>query len=154
MMNADNLPTLVLSRKAVVYVRQSTQTQVQVHLESQRRQYDLVDEARRRGFQDVEVIDDDLGRSASGTITKNRPCGVSRKTFRFPAAFRRSFSASPKCPMAAVWSPCRKAIAPDIAACTCGAMPGTPARPLRTSSSRACCKSCDKRAGRRDSNSG
>jgi len=69
-MNADNLPTTVLSRKAVVYVRQSTQTQVQVHLESQRRQYDLVDEARRRGFQDVEVIDDDLGRSASGTVAR------------------------------------------------------------------------------------
>jgi hypothetical protein len=49
MTNADPLPPTVLSRKAVVYVRQSTQTQVQVHLESQRRQYDLVDEARRHG---------------------------------------------------------------------------------------------------------
>ena len=38
MTNADPLPPTVLSRKAVVYVRQSTQTQVQVHLESQRRQ--------------------------------------------------------------------------------------------------------------------
>lgn len=70
MTNADTLPPTVLSRKAVVYVRQSTQTQVQVHLESQRRQYDLVDEARRRGFRDVEVIDDDLGRSASGTVAR------------------------------------------------------------------------------------
>lgn len=70
MTNADPLPTAVLSRKAVVYVRQSTQTQVQVHLESQRRQYDLVDEARQRGFHDVEVIDDDLGRSASGTVAR------------------------------------------------------------------------------------
>ena len=70
MTNADPLPPTVLSRKAVVYVRQSTQTQVQVHLESQRRQYDLVDEARRRGFRDVEVIDDDLGRSASGTVAR------------------------------------------------------------------------------------
>ena len=70
MTNADLLPTTVLSRKAIVYVRQSTQTQVQVHLESQRRQYDLVDEARRRGFRDVEVIDDDLGRSASGTVAR------------------------------------------------------------------------------------
>ena len=56
MTNADLLPTTVLSRKAIVYVRQSTQTQVQVHLESQRRQYDLVDEARRRGFRDVECV--------------------------------------------------------------------------------------------------
>src|ERR1700757_3725227 len=70
MTNADPLPPTVLSRKAVVYVRQSTQTQVQVHLESQRRQYDLVDEARRHGFRDVDVIDDDLGRSASGTVAR------------------------------------------------------------------------------------
>jgi hypothetical protein len=69
MTNADPLPTTVLSRKAVVYVRQSTQTQLQVHRESQRRQYDLVEDARR-GFRDVEVIDDDLGRSASGTVAR------------------------------------------------------------------------------------
>ena len=50
MTNADPLPSTVLSRKAVVYVRQSTQTQVQVHRESQRRQYDLVEDARRRCF--------------------------------------------------------------------------------------------------------
>src|SRR5436309_13422856 len=70
MTNADPLPAAVLSRKAIVYVRQSTQTQVQVHRESQRRQYDLVEDARRRGFRDVEVIDDDLGRSASGTMAR------------------------------------------------------------------------------------
>jgi DNA invertase Pin-like site-specific DNA recombinase len=70
MTNADPLPSTVLSRRAVVYVRQSTQTQVQIHLESQRRQYDLLEEARRRGFQDVEVIDDDFGRSASGTVAR------------------------------------------------------------------------------------
>jgi DNA invertase Pin-like site-specific DNA recombinase len=33
-------------------------------------QYELVDEARRRGFQYVEVIDDDLGRSASGMTAR------------------------------------------------------------------------------------
>ena len=51
---------LVLRRKAVVYVRQSTPQQVQSNLESQRRQYELVDVARRRGFTNVEIIDDDL----------------------------------------------------------------------------------------------
>src|SRR5471030_2973426 len=66
----DLLPADVLRRKAVVYVRQSTQTQVQMNLESQRRQYDLVIEAKRLGFRDVEVIDDDLGRSASGTVAR------------------------------------------------------------------------------------
>jgi DNA invertase Pin-like site-specific DNA recombinase len=70
MTNSDLLPASVLRRKAVVYVRQSTQTQVQTNLESQRRQYDLVEEARRRGFAQVEVIDDDLGRSASGMVAR------------------------------------------------------------------------------------
>ncbi len=53
-----------------MYVRQSTQSQVMNNLESKRRQYDLVDVARQRGFLDVEVIDDDLGRSASGTVAR------------------------------------------------------------------------------------
>ena len=66
MTSADLLPATVLKRKAIVYVRQSTQGQVQSNLESQRRQYELVDVARQRGFRDIEVIDDDLGRSASG----------------------------------------------------------------------------------------
>jgi len=35
MTNADLLPAAVLKRKAVVYVRQSTQAQVQTNLESQ-----------------------------------------------------------------------------------------------------------------------
>src|SRR5438477_6774135 len=69
MTDGELLPPAVLKRKAVVYVRQSTQAQVQIHLESQRRQYELVDEARRRGFRDIEVIDDDLGRSASGMVS-------------------------------------------------------------------------------------
>lgn len=56
-----------LSRRACVYVRQSTPDQVQNNLESQRRQYALVDRARQLGWQRVEVIDDDLGRSGSGT---------------------------------------------------------------------------------------
>src|SRR6266446_1672773 len=64
------LPAVVLQRKAIVYVRQSTPQQVQSNLESQRRQYDLVEVARRRGFTDVEVIDDDLGRSASGAVER------------------------------------------------------------------------------------
>jgi hypothetical protein len=70
MTNAELLPAVVLKRKAVVYVRQSTQAQVQMNLESQRRQYDLVGEARRLGFRDIEVIDVDLGRSASGTVAR------------------------------------------------------------------------------------
>jgi len=70
MTNADILPAEVLKRKAVVYVRQSTYAQVRTNLESQRRQYDLVGEARRLGFRDIGVIDDDLGRSATGTVAR------------------------------------------------------------------------------------
>ena len=62
MTNAEALPAAVLERKAVVYVRQSTPAQVEANLESRRRQYELVEVARRRGFRAVEVIDDDLGR--------------------------------------------------------------------------------------------
>jgi DNA invertase Pin-like site-specific DNA recombinase len=56
-----------LSRCACVYVRQSTPDQVQNNLESQRRQYGLEEQARQLGWKRVEVIDDDLGRSGSGT---------------------------------------------------------------------------------------
>lgn len=56
-----------LARRACVYIRQSTPDQVRHNLESQRRQYALVDRARTLGWQDVDVIDDDLGISGSGT---------------------------------------------------------------------------------------
>ena len=67
---SDSLPRSVLTRKAVVYVRQSTPQQMRNNLESQRRQYDLVNVARRHGFAQVEVIDDDLGLSASGAVAR------------------------------------------------------------------------------------
>lgn len=55
-----------LARQAVVYIRQSTADQVAHNLESKRRQYALVERARQLGWAEVEVIDDDLGRSGSG----------------------------------------------------------------------------------------
>lgn len=59
-----------LGRTAVVYVRQSTMAQVSGNLESQRRQYDLAGAAQATGFAAVTVIDDDLGRSGSGTMER------------------------------------------------------------------------------------
>jgi len=53
-----------------VYVRQSSQGQVVHNQESQRRQYGLADPARELGFQEVVVIDEDLGRSGSGLIER------------------------------------------------------------------------------------
>lgn len=66
-MKRDDLPTSVLERRAIVYVRQSTMIQVEGNLESQRRQYELADRARELGFHDIVVIDADLGVSASST---------------------------------------------------------------------------------------
>jgi hypothetical protein len=53
MTGGEALPSAILQRKAVVHVRQSTQAQVEMNLESRRRQYGLVDVARRRGFRTV-----------------------------------------------------------------------------------------------------
>src|SRR5271165_5189630 len=57
-----------LARDAYVYVRvrQSTADQLLNNPESRRRQYDLVARARSLGWENVIVIDDDLGRSGSG----------------------------------------------------------------------------------------
>jgi len=54
-----------VAKQALVYVRQSTPKQVLHHQESQRLQYALVERARALGWHQIEVIDDDLGHSAS-----------------------------------------------------------------------------------------
>ena len=54
-----------LDRQAVLYLRQSSDRQVQENLESQRLQYGLADWARNMGWTEVEIIDADLGVSAS-----------------------------------------------------------------------------------------
>jgi DNA invertase Pin-like site-specific DNA recombinase len=55
-----------LSRSAYIYVRQSTPDQLTNNPESRRRQYALAARARALGWENVIVIDDDLGRSARG----------------------------------------------------------------------------------------
>jgi DNA invertase Pin-like site-specific DNA recombinase len=55
-----------LARSAYVYVRQSTADQLANNPESRRRQYELATRARSLGWQNVVVIDDDLGRSGGG----------------------------------------------------------------------------------------
>jgi DNA invertase Pin-like site-specific DNA recombinase len=59
-----------LGRTAVVYVRQSTMAQVAGNLESRRRQYGLAEAAKAAGFATITVIDDDLGRSGSGSMER------------------------------------------------------------------------------------
>jgi len=59
-----------LKRRAIVYIRQSSPGQVIHNQESQRRQYGLAEHARQLGFQQVEIIDEDLGRSGSGQVER------------------------------------------------------------------------------------
>lgn len=69
MLTSDPQPTKItsehLSRVAIVYIRQSSMQQVRHNVESQRLQYSLADRARGLGWRQVEIIDDDLGASAS-----------------------------------------------------------------------------------------
>ena len=69
-MNHPKLTADRLLRKAIVYIRQSSPNQVLHHQESQRRQYGLMDRARELGFQQVTVIDEDLGRTGSGFVER------------------------------------------------------------------------------------
>ena len=59
-----------LSRKAILYVRQSSAYQVTHNLESQKLQYAMQDRLRQLGWREIEVVDEDLGRSAAGTVTR------------------------------------------------------------------------------------
>lgn len=54
-----------LGRKAIIYIRQSTDRQVRRNKESQRLQYALQDKAKQWGWKDIEIIDSDLGSSAA-----------------------------------------------------------------------------------------
>ncbi len=66
----DKIKAQHLDRKAVLYVRQSSPHQVQHNRESRSLQYAMKDRLRLLGWQEIEVIDDDLGRSAAGAVTR------------------------------------------------------------------------------------
>jgi DNA invertase Pin-like site-specific DNA recombinase len=71
-----------LQRGAYVYVRQSTPYQVRNHLEAKERQYSLAERAKQLGFSKVVVIDEDLGRSGSGTFKNYLRVITSSSSFR------------------------------------------------------------------------
>src|SRR6476620_902147 len=54
-----------LARKAIVYLRQSSEKQVRQNKESQQLQYDVAKRMRALGWKEVEIIDSDLGSSAA-----------------------------------------------------------------------------------------
>jgi DNA invertase Pin-like site-specific DNA recombinase len=57
-----------LERRALLYVRQSSTHQVLHNEESRRLQYAMEARVRSLGWKDVEVIDEDLGRSATSVV--------------------------------------------------------------------------------------
>lgn len=64
---SDKIQRHHLDRKAVLYVRQSSVHQVLHNPESGALQYAMRDRLRDLGFTHIETIDEDLGRSASGS---------------------------------------------------------------------------------------
>lgn len=60
-----------LARKAVLYVRQSSSYQVTNNQESRRLQYAMQNHLRELGWKEIEVIDEDLGKSAAGGVTRS-----------------------------------------------------------------------------------
>ena len=53
-----------------MYVRQSSAYQVSHNLESQKLQYAMQERLQQLGWRQIEVVDEDLGRSAAGTVTR------------------------------------------------------------------------------------
>src|ERR1700761_3341811 len=67
---SEKLRTQHLERKAILYVRQSSPYQVIHNLESQKLQYAMEARLRQLGWREIEVIDEDLGRSADGSTPR------------------------------------------------------------------------------------
>jgi hypothetical protein len=70
---SDKIKSHHLGPKAILYVRQSSSHQVIHNQESRLLQYAMRDRLCALGWREIEVVDDDLGRSAAGsTITMRR----------------------------------------------------------------------------------
>ena len=69
-MISDKIGPHHLERKAILYVRQSSAHQVLHNRESSALQYAMRDRLGTLGWSEIEVIDDDLGRSAAGGIQR------------------------------------------------------------------------------------
>jgi DNA invertase Pin-like site-specific DNA recombinase len=69
-MISDKIRPHHLERKAILYVRQSSAHQVLHNRESSALQYAMRDRLTTLGWSEIEVIDDDLGRSAAGGVQR------------------------------------------------------------------------------------
>ena len=65
-MSAEKIGVQHRARKAALYVRQSSAHQVAHNRETRALQYAMRDRLTQLGWSEIEVIDEDLGRSAAG----------------------------------------------------------------------------------------
>src|SRR5215831_6788600 len=68
---SDKVKSQHIERKALLYVRQSSVYQVTHNVESQKLQYAMQKRLDLLGWREIEVIDEDLGCSAAGTVTRS-----------------------------------------------------------------------------------
>jgi DNA invertase Pin-like site-specific DNA recombinase len=69
-MMSDKIRQHHLDRRAILYVRQSSSHQVLHNRESRALPYAMRERLVALGWSEIEVIDDDLGRSAAGSVTR------------------------------------------------------------------------------------
>src|ERR1700736_5797634 len=69
-MISDKVRPHHLERKAILYVRQSSAHQVLHNRESRALQYAMRDRLTALGWSEIETIDDDLGCSAAGGVSR------------------------------------------------------------------------------------
>ena len=66
-----------LARKAIVYLRQSSERQVRQNKESQQLQYAVAERMRALGWKQIEIINSDLGSSAGMPRPSGKASSVS-----------------------------------------------------------------------------
>jgi DNA invertase Pin-like site-specific DNA recombinase len=69
-MMSDKIRQHHLDRRAILYVRQSSSHQVLHNRESRTLQYAMRERLTALGWSEIEVVDDDLGRSAAGGVMR------------------------------------------------------------------------------------
>jgi DNA invertase Pin-like site-specific DNA recombinase len=69
-MMSDKIRRHHLDRRAILYVRQSSSHQVLHNRESRALQYAMRERLVALGWSEIEIIDDDLGRSAAGSVLR------------------------------------------------------------------------------------
>jgi len=68
---SDKIQSQHRERKAILYVRQSSRFQVQHNEESRKLQFAMQQRLHNLGWEQVDVIDEDLGCSAAGGVVRS-----------------------------------------------------------------------------------